>query len=426
MKTNYYFSILFCLLLLTNCQQNKELPPNSPNFLIILADDLDYAEIGCYGGEIPTPNIDQLAKEGIQFTNFYTAQDDAKTRSMLLTGTSQAQVPSTNQLQPQATTIASLLKEVGYRTAMSGKWNLGADKLDMPVEKGFDQSFALMQEMANHLGNTRYMPATYQENNGVKDISEDFYSTQYFARKLLSFLSKGRKKKKKAPFFAYLSFTAPHYPLQAPESAIQNFSSQYDEGYAAIYQERLSNQLAKGIHSGVDNLALPSWDDLTAEGQTLEARKMEIYAAMIYDMDKQIGSVINFLKVSKKYDDTVIIFLADGGISVPETAVSTTFINNDLANLGKANSMVHLGDNWASIKLGNKGGTGAVSFDNGIKAPLIISSPLLKNQKGSRDKELRTVNDIVPTILELVGIPHPSESYFTGALSLEGKSLLKN
>jgi len=415
--------VLICIVFLANCQQNKELLSNSPNFLIILADDLDYSELGCYGGEIPTPNIDQLAKEGVQFTNFYTAEDDAKTRSMLLTGTSQAQVPSTKQLQPQAMTIAALLKEVGYRTMMSGKWNLGTEKLDLPIGKGFDQSFVLMEEMGNHLGNMRYLPATYQENSTTKDVSEDFYSTQYFARKLLSFLSKGRKKKKKAPFFAYLSFTAPHYPLQAPERVIQNFSSQYDEGYGAIYEERLANQLALGIHTGVDDLALPNWNALTPEEQAIESRKMEIYAAMIYDMDKQIGSVIDFLKVSKKYDDTIIIFLADGGITKTKTTNSDSFINNDLANLGRANSMVDLGTNWTAIKLGNKGNTGAVLFDSPIKAPLIISSPLLKNQIGSRDKELRTVNDIMPTILELVGLPHPSESYFTDALTVEGQSL---
>lgn len=422
----YHYLSLICIVFLISCQQNKELPPHAPNFLIILADDLDYSEIGCYGGEIPTPNIDQLAKEGIQFTNFYTVEEDAKTRSMLLTGTSQAQVPSTKQLQPQAMTIAALLKEVGYRTMMSGKWNLGDEKLDVPIEKGFDQSFALLEEMGNHLGNMRFLPATYQENSSTKDISEDFYSTQYFARKLLSFLSKGRKKKQKAPFFAYLSFTAPHYPLQAPERVIQNFSSQYDEGYRAIYEERLANQLDLGIHTGVEDLDLPIWKDLTPEKQVIEARKMEIYAAMIYDMDKQIGSVIDFLKVSKKYDDTIIIFLADGGITSPKTNNSNSFINNDLVNLGKANSMVSLGKNWSAIKLGNKGNTGAVSFDNPIKAPLIISSPLLKNQIGSRDKELRTVNDIVPTILELVGLPHPSESYFVDALTVEGKSLLTN
>ena len=258
MKAKYNFLFLLSVFWVANCQQNKELPTNSPNFLIILADDLDFAEIGCYGSEIPTPNIDELAKEGILYTNFYASADDTRTRSMLLTGTSQAQIPSTSQLKREANTIAQLLQEAGYRTIMSGKWNLGQAKTDMPIEKGFDQSFALVQEMSTHLGGTRYLPAIYRENNNIKEISEDFYSTQFFTRKLLSFLSKGKKKEKRKPFFAYLSFTAPHYPLQAPIRSIQKFKGQYDEGYQTIYKKRLTNQLALGIQTGKENLFIPN------------------------------------------------------------------------------------------------------------------------------------------------------------------------
>lgn len=420
MKATFNLLCLSFVFLFTNCQQNKELPPNSPNFLIIMADDLDYSEIGCYGGEIPTPNIDQLAKEGIQFTDFYTPSNDAKTRSMLLTGTSQAQVPGTNQLQPEAATIAQLLKEVGYRTMMSGKWNLGIEKTDMPIAKGFQHSFALMQETSNHLGNTRYFPAIFRENNNIKEISEDFYTTQYFSRQLLSFFSKGKKKERRKPFFAYLSFTAPHYPLQAPTRIIQNFSTQYDEGYQVIYEERVANQLSRGIHTGIDNLILPSWENLSPEVKATEAKKMEIYAAMIFDMDKHIGRLIDFLKVSKQYENTVIIFLTDGGVSKPTSMEQLATIDNSLENMGNSNSMITLGEGWTSLKLGNKGNNIAVSFDNAIKAPLIISSPLLKEQAGNRDKTIRTAADITPTILKMIGIPHPSESYFEDVLSVEG------
>ena len=416
--------LFFCFVLLfTYCQQNKELPPNSPNFLIIMADDLDYSEIGCYGGEIPTPNIDQLAKEGILFTDFYTAKDDAKTRSMLLTGTSQAQVPSTHQLQAEAVTIAQLLKDVGYRTMMSGKWNLGTTKADIPIVKGFQQSFALMEEKCNHLGNKRYFPAIFRENNNIKEISEDFYTTQYFSRQLLSFFSAGKKKARKKPFFAYLSFTAPHYPLQAPARTIQNFSSQYEEGYQAIYEARIANQLALGLHTGIDDLSIPNWENLSPALKAVEAKKMEIYAAMVFDMDKHIGKLIDYLKVSKQYEHTVIIFLADGGISEPASIKQLAKIDNSLENMGNPNSMITLGKEWTSLKLGNKGNKGAVSFDNGVKAPLIISSPLLKEQAGNRDKTIRTVGDITPTILKMIGIPHPSESYFEDVLSVEGQPI---
>ncbi|MFK7978766.1 MAG: sulfatase-like hydrolase/transferase [Saprospiraceae bacterium] len=410
------------LTLLFGCQEQKKLPTNSPNFLVILADDLDYSEIGCYGGEIPTPHLDQLAKEGTLFTNFHTVKDDAKTKAMLLTGTSQALVPTTNELQKEALTISELLKEAGYRTLMSGKWNLGKNRVDAPVEKGFDQSFALMEETCNHLGNKRYFPAIFRANNNIQEISEDFYTTQYFTRQLLSFLSTNKKKQQRKPFFAYLSFTSPHYPLQAPPRAIQNFQSQYEEGYAAIYEERLANQLALGIHSGIDNLSLPDWDKLTLETQTYEAKKMEIYAAMVHEMDTYIGQVINYLKIAKQYENTIIIFLGDGGITKMK-ATQFQAINNSLDNLGTPNSIVTLGTNWESIKLGNKGNQIQTDFDNTLKAPLIISSPLLKTGGENRNKNQHTVLDITPTILKLIGLSHPSDNYFEDALALEGKPI---
>ncbi len=421
LKKNYLY-LVSLLILLTNCQEQSILPPNSPNFLVILADDLDYSEIGCYGGEIPTPHIDQLAKEGILYTNFYTAKADAETKAMLLTGTSQALVPTTNELQKEALTISQLLKEAGYRTLMSGKWNLGKNRVDAPVENGFDQSFALMEEACNHLSNKRYFPAIFRANNNIQEISEDFYTTQYFTRQLLSFLSTNKKKQQRKPFFAYLSFTAPHYPLQASERAIQNFKGQYKEGYSAIYQERLANQLSVGIHAGIDNLAIPDWDNLTKETQAYEAKKMEVYAAMVNEMDKYIGQIIDYLKIAKQYDNTVIIFLSDGGITKMEATQFTT-IDNSLENLGNANSIVTLGTNWESLKLGNKGSQIKTDFENTIKAPLIIRSPLLIGQEGSRDKKQRTVLDITPTILKLINLPHPSENYFEEALVLEGKSI---
>lgn len=420
--TSYLY--LFCLvILLTNCQEQKIAPPNSPNILIILADDLDYSELGCYGGEIPTPNIDQLAKEGTLFTNFHTAKKDAITRAMLLTGTSQAIVPTTNELQKEALLISQLLKDAGYRTLMSGKWNLGQNRVDSPIEKGFEQSFALMEEKSAHLGNKRYFPAIFRTDNNIKEISEDFYSTQYFTRQLLAFLSTNKKKQQRKPFFGYLSFTAPHYPLQAPASAIQNFQSQYEEGYAAIYQKRLANQLAKGIHSGIDDLAISNWDNLTAETQAYEAKKMEIYAAMVQEMDKHIGQIIDYLKIAKQYDNTVIAFLSDGGITKMEGTQQFASINNSLENLGNPNSMVSLGTGWEGIKLGAKGNQVMVDFDNPVKAPLIIRSPFLQEQLGNRVDKRQTVLDITPTILKLVGLPHPSDNYFEDVLVMEGQPL---
>jgi len=168
---------------------------------------------------------------------------------------------------------------------------------------------------------------------------------------------------------------------------------------------------------------LPDWEGLSPAIKAIEAKKMEIYAAMVFDMDKHIGRLIDYLKVSKQYDNTVIIFLTDGGTSEPASIKQLATIDNSLENMGNPNSMITLGKGWTSLKLGDKGNRAAVSFDDAVKAPLIISSPLLKKQAGNKDKSIRTVGDITPTILKMVGIPHPSESYFEDVLSLEGQPI---
>ena len=150
---------------------------------------------------------------------------------------------------------------------------------------------------------------------------------------------------------------------------------------------------------------------------------MEIYAAMVNDLDTYIGQLIDFLKVSKQYENTVIIFLADGGVSEPKTLKTPKGINNTLDNLGKANSLITLGKSWTSLKFGDRQISSHIPFNDAVKVPLIISSPLLKHLAGSRATTIRTVNDITPTILKMIGLPHPSDSYFEGVLSVEGQPL---
>ena len=426
MKKKALYVWLLCILFCgNNCQQNKELNSNSPNILIILADDLDYSDLGIYGSEIPTPNIDQLTKEGIQFTNFFTSPEDSQTRAMLLTGTSQGRSEKSNQLNSQVITIAELLKDAGYRTYMSGKWNLGVASPNLPIDKGFEKSFALLAEACTHLGNKRYLPALFRENKNIVEISEDFYSTQYFSRKMLGFLASGKKRKKKRkPFFAYLSFTAPHYPLQASTSVIENFNSQYDEGYTAIYQKRIVNQQEMGLYLHHNtSINLPNWDKLSPDLKAYESRKMAIYAAMVNELDSHIGKIIDYLKISKQYENTVIFFLSDGGMTEQQENKTIIETNNTFENMGNASSMLSLGNGWTSIKMGNGSNTSMENMT--IKAPLIISSPLFKNKAGTIDKEIRNIMDIVPTILEMTDLTHPSESYFEDVLPLEGKSILK-
>lgn len=413
------------IIILAACQQNKEYSKNRPNFLLITADNLGYSDLGVYGSEIATPNLDELAQKGMQFTNFYATDKDVQTRAMLLTGIAKSQAENAPHLKKEVKNIAQLVQESGYRTLISGKWNLGKELLYLPVTNGFEQSFVISEEASGHLGNKRFLPALYKEGGNIQEVSEDFYSTQYFSRKIQSFLSKGKKKERRKPFFAYLSYTAPNAPLQASFYTIEDQKGKYDEGYKSVYEQRLAKQKNLGINvKETATINLPDWQALTSEEQAYEARKMEIYAAMIQDLDKEIGKLIDFLKVSKQYKNTIIIFLSDNGVLEQNINKSLARVDNSLENIGQANSLVTLGEGWITMKRGaltEKIDNSAV--ETSIKAPLIIHSALFENKENRRIEKFKTILDIAPTILDFAEISHPSENYFDGTLPMDGASL---
>lgn len=415
---------LLLIISLAACQQNKEYSNNRPNFLLITADNLGYGDLGIYGSEIATPNIDELGQKGFQFTNFHTTAQDQLNRAMLLTGTSKSQTENTASLKENTQTIAQLLKASGYRTFMTGKWNLGQESLQLPISNGFDKSFTVSEEVSGHLGNKRFLPALFKEGINIQEVSEDFYSTQYFARKMQSFLSAGKKKEKRKPFFAYLSFTAPNAPLQAAFLTIEQQKGKYDAGYQTVYGNRLARQQEKGLlGKNTTAISLPDWESLSPEQKSIEARKMEIYAAMIQDMDKQVGRLIDYLKVSKQYQNTIIIFLSDNGILERKINQSLAKVDNSLENMGQANSLVALGEGWTKVKKGNSDQNQATETINiPIKAPLIIHSPIFNIRNNNRIETFKTVLDLTPTILDFAEIIHPSENYFEETLPMEGTS----
>lgn len=425
MSNKLFFNLLlFLIIALLGCQQNKEYSNNRPNFLLITTDNLGYGDLGVYGSEIATPNIDELAQKGFQFTNFHTHAQDQLNRAMLLTGTSKSLAENISSLKENTQNIAQLLKNSGYRTFMTGKWNLGQETLQLPISKGFDKSFTVSEEVSGHLGNKRFLPALFKEGVNIQEVSDDFYSTQYFARKMQSFLSDGKKKEKRKPFFAYLSFTAPNAPLQASFLTIEQQKGKYDNGYQTIYGNRLARQQEKGLlGKNTTAISLPNWESLSPEQKAIEARKMEIYAAMIQDMDKQIGRLIDYLKVSKQYQNTIIIFLSDNGILEQKINQSLAQIDNSFENMGQANSLIDLGEGWVKVKKGNSDLNQAIEpIDIPVKAPLIIHSPIFNIRKNSRIESVKTVLDLTPTILDFAEVTHPSENYFEETLPMEGTS----
>ncbi|SCU79708.1 LANO_0A07250g1_1 [Lachancea nothofagi CBS 11611] len=427
-----------------------------PNFLIIVADDLGFTDLGSFGGEIDTPNLDALANEGLKFTGFHTASACSPTRSMLLSGTDN-HLAGLGQMAEYARNFpekfggkpgyegylnfrVAALPEIltpEYYTFISGKWHLGLDEPYWPDKRGFEQSFTLLPGAGNHFkydtSEKEFMPFIYQENgrrlDPEKELPDDFYSTDYFTTKFLEYL-KNDEKRKGRPFLSFLTYTAPHWPLQAPAETINKYKGFYDKGPLALRKERLAKAANLGIIAKdavphlVETKEEKAWDELDKEKQNISARKMEVYAAMVDEMDKNIGRIINQLKSSGEYDNTVILFLSDNGAegmlleALPFGGKSfadkiTNKYNNAFTNIGKGDSFVYYGDLWAQAATAPRYMYKMWATEGGINCPLIMHYPKLAKAWAAQNvvHEFTTVMDILPTVLDFADVPHPGKHF---------------
>lgn len=428
-----------------------------PNILLIVADDLGYSDLGIYGGEIDTPNLDALAREGVLFTQFYASPMCSPTRAMLLTGMDHhltgfgnlAERLSANQkgrpgyegyLNDRVATLAELLKDAGYRTYMTGKWHLGSRPDTGPSQRGFDRSFALIESGAGHFENMLPLmgpgKAEYSHDGAMIDnLPKGFYSSRFYARKMIDYL-RGTEDDEK-PFFAYLAFTAPHFPLQAPRETMAKYYGRYDDGYDAIHARRIERMQASGLLSG-DITVFPRltsetpWAGLSPVERKSKSRLMEIYAAMIDDMDRYIGEVINYLKERDIYDDTAIFFMSDNGAEGhylrwgldPLAPWAERCCDNSLANMGNADSYLMLGPDWARVSVAPLRMFKGFVSEGGIRVPAFFHFPA-RLAGGQTERSLVTVRDVMPTLLELAGVEHPGDLYRgRKVLPMQGKSML--
>lgn len=433
-----FASSLLALLIVIPSVHAKE---RRPNFLVIVADDLGYSDIGAFGGEIRTPNLDKLALAGIRLAGFHTAPTCSPTRSMLLSGTdnhlaglgTMAEMIRPNQkgkpgyegyLRNDVATLAERLAAGGYGTLFSGKWHLGLTPEQDPHARGFQRSFALLQGGHNHFGTDVGTTATYTEQGKpLTKLPSDFYSSDYFATRLIDFL--GERPESKQPFFAYLAFTAPHWPLQAHPEDMARYRGRYDAGFDVLRGERLARQRKLGILSADVVPHTPrnrdgSWDSLTADQQRIAARNMEIYAAMVDRLDQNVGRVIEALRASGELDNTVIVFLADNGaeaLDIDTTGAEmlaryTKGADNSFANRGAASSYITYGAGWAQAATApswltkgyqSEGGTRTVAFISGVHIP----------RRERADEQFLSVADIAPTLLDLAGV-NPAQADVAG------------
>lgn len=452
-----------------------------PNIILIMSDDMGYSDIGCYGSEIETPNLDKLADQGLRFTSFYNQARCCPTRASLMTGLYPHQagmgwMDAVNhklpgyqaQLNDKSITIAQALKSNGYSTYMTGKWHLQFEKdtkqdspnYNWPIQRGFDKFYGILKGAGSF-----YDPGTLCRDNTLitpfndsEYKPESYYFTDAITDNAIQYIKEDKKDK---PFFMYMSYTAAHWPMHAPESAIKKYKGRYDKGWDYIRRERLRKMKQLGV-IGPDVVLSPSdthsWDDETEkEGM---ARRMETYAAMIDIMDQGIGKLVSELKREGIYDNTVIIFLEDNGgngeghgFGGPEG--QTRPIGKDTAGLKVLgpNETQSEGVPWitrdgkivmaglkvmagpADTYLAYLKPWGKVSntpfreykhyvHEGGIATPLIVHWPAGIKSKGEIRGQVGNVIDIMPTVLDLAGARYPATYQGKNITPVAGVSLV--
>jgi arylsulfatase len=419
-----------------------------PNFLVIVADDLGFSDLGAFGGEIETPHLDALALRGLRFTDFHTAPACSPTRAMLLTGTDHHiaglgtldEVASRSQrgqpgyegyLNERVVTVIELLREAGYRTFMSGKWHLGMTLETSPHTRGFERSFALLPGAANHYASSpkagtgfRRQDTLYTEDGRFVGLPDDFYTSDGFTAKLIDYLD--QRPKDGAPFLAYLPFSAPHWPLQAPDDLIARYRGRYDDGPDALRTRRLARLIELGLcppgitpHPVVARSK--AWDAMSPGERAVSARTMEVYAAMVERIDWNVGRLIAHLEASGDLDDTVVVFLSDNGAegalieAVPVfgpqlMAFIAEHYDNRLENIGRPNSYVWYGDRWAQAATAPSRLFKTHTAEGGIRVVAFMTGGAFARQ-GAISHAFTTAMDITPTLLELAGVVHPGPSW---------------
>lgn len=449
-------AVLAAALGLVACKQAPQAdapPAKPPNIVFILADDLGYSDIGVYGGEIPTPNLDRLARSGMLLTGFHTSMTCSPTRAMLMSGMDNhlsglgvMGVPTRADqkgkpgyegvLNERVAALPELLSSAGYDTYMVGKWHLGGDAATGPHARGFKRVFASVDGAA-HLGPWDWrgpQDAQFFDGDELVTVGEDWYSTRDYTKKMIEFIREDRAQGR--PFFAYLAYTAPHWPLQAPRESIEKFKGRYDEGYEALYAQRLARQKELGLvprdAAPIDNTRFsPRWNDLPEEEKRINARRMEIYAAMVSDLDHYIGEVLDYLDSTGERDNTFIMFASDNGAEPDRRDLAPNIAqhvgkayDHSLDNIGSATSYVMYGANWASVSATPWNRHKFTAFEGGTRVPAFVSFPG-KVAAGSRSDAVATVMDLMPTFLELAQTAHPGDTWRGKAvLPLQGLSML--
>ncbi|PHR95022.1 MAG: arylsulfatase [Blastopirellula sp.] len=389
-----------------------------PNILLVLVDDMGFSDIGCYGGEINTPNLDKLASSGIRYTAMRNTAKCYTTRASLISG---LYFQRTDREFSHTATLGEVLRPSGYHTFWSGKHHATF----IPTTRGFDRFYGLVggacnfwnpggtprpgeKEAARKSSASWVVDGQFQKDYSPED--KNWYATDAITDTALNWLKETEDDGK--PFFLYMAYTAPHYPLHAWPEDIAKYEGVYDAGYDAIRSARYKRQLEMGLFNAKTtplSEATPKvpWNELSAEEKKKEIRCMEIYAAMIDRVDQNLGRVFDQLKRTGKFDNTLVLFLSDNGACAEQP---TKFIGDVSGELGGLNSFPTVGPSWANVSNTPFRFYKKDSYEGGINTPMIAHWPNGIKQKGSFFRETCHLIDIMPTCIELAGAAYPGES----------------
>jgi arylsulfatase len=471
-KATSQFLLPLCCMLFISSLLIAQSPKNKkPNVIVILTDDMGYSDIGCFGSEIKTPNIDRLANNGLRFTQFYNTARCSSTRASLLTGlyphqaamghlaTENFKEPGyTDDLSKNAVTMAEVFQQAGYATYMTGKWHIAksvtreGDKSNWPMQRGFQRFFGTLNGSGSF-----YDPGTLMSNNTFIAPGKDFYYTNAISDTTVKFIQQHPKEK---PFFFYIAYTAAHWPMHAPENDIQKYKGKYDQGWDATRQQRFEKLQKLGIISQnavltERSVTIPAWNDEPMKDWQL--RRMEVYAAMIDVMDQGIGRIITALEQKGELDNTIIFYMHDNGgcaetlnsnqTEIPPTAeqLKGKLFAADSAFLGRqpmytrsgefirsgkgvmagaANSWVAYGEEWANVSNTPFRLYKHWAHEGGIATPLVVHWPASIKSKGQLRTQPGHLIDIMATCLDIAGIQYPAQFNGNAIQPFEGKSLV--
>lgn len=451
-----------------NAQENNK--ESKPNILVILADDMGFSDLGCYGGEIHTPNLDKLAAEGLRFTHFYNTSRSCPTRASLLTGLYQHQAGigrmTFDDNQPgyrgtmthNGVTIAEALKENGYQTAWVGKWHIAetplrpdqrqwlahqvqhdefAPKDNYPINRGFQDCYGTIYGVVDYFDPFSLISG----DKPVNSVPDDYYSTIALADTAVAYMNKYAETDK--PFFMYLAFHSPHWPLHALPEDIEKYKNTYKDGWQAVREARYQRMKEMKLFGDADNFLSPrQFTDSWEENPTKEwdARAMAVHAAMVDRMDQEIGRVIETLRKNGQLDNTLILFMSDNGCSNEDCQHYSEGENDRPAETrdgrkiiyprqkevmpGPETSYASVGARWANAANTPFRFWKAKSYEGGICTPMIAHWPKgIKQPKGSVNTQMGHVIDIMATCLDISGTQYPTEYNGHKIIPLAGQSL---